>query len=126
MKIRDLNLKARRSTRIILRMPVRISTQESSEAFDARTMIINKHGASFECQQPVNLMQEVLIAASNGNTAKGQVVWANTRPNSDGNFEFAVELDEPTNIFGLSFPPYDWEKPEIAEWSTVFSALSTA
>lgn len=115
MELNELSLKARRSTRIALRVPVKISTRDSDEPFDAQTTIINKHGARFACEQCVNSMQEVVITTNIGEIAIGQVVWASTRPNSDGNFEFAVELNEPTCLFGVSFPPKDWDNLELAE-----------
>ena len=115
MKLQELSTKARRSTRIALCVPVKISTQESDKTLDAQTTIINKHGARFECKQCVNSMQEVVITTNIGEIAIGQVIWTNTRPNLDGNYEFAVELNEPTCLFGVSFPPKDWDNVELAE-----------
>ena len=117
MNLQEVSLKARRSSRIALRVPVKISIRDSNAALDAQTTIINKNGARFECEQPLESMQEVVVCTHRGNTAIGKVVWAGTRPNVDGNYDFAVELSKPANLFGVSFPPEDWYRPELAEWS---------
>jgi hypothetical protein len=46
----------------------------------------------------------------NGMSKKGRVVWNKAEPNASGNYEFEVELDEPENLWGVGFPPSDWDR----------------
>ncbi len=108
---RGFSFEARRSGRVLLRVPVWISTPNSNQSFDAWTLVINKHGARFQSGHAFIPNQEIGLALSNGRTVKGRVIWANSVPNLDGTFEFAVALDEPTNLFDVSFPPQDRQKP---------------
>ena len=115
MKNRDLSVEARRTTRIILRLPVSICTRDSSESFDAWTLIINKHGARLQSKQVFRSNQEVGLALPNGQSATGKVIWAESIPNPEGYYEFAVELADPMNLFGVTFPPADWAKAAAIE-----------
>jgi len=36
-------------------------------------------------------------------------VWADSSPKPNGNYEFAIQFDEPCNLWGLRFPPEDSE-----------------
>ena len=107
----DLSINARRSSRVILRIPVAICTRDSSESFDAWTLVINKHGARLQSKHVFHSNQEVGLALSNGQSATGRVIWADSVPDNEGNCEFAVELADPGNLFGLFFPPADWAEP---------------
>ena len=126
MKLLDISLKGRRSTRIALRVPVKIGIRKSNATLDAHTTIINKNGARLECELPIDSMQEVVISTHTGKTAIGQVIWAGTRPNFNGNFEFAIGLNQPANLFGVTFPPEDWIRPELAEWSVFVPNAATS
>jgi hypothetical protein len=46
------------------------------------------------------------------------VVWADSRLNKDGNHEFAIQFDEPCNLWGVDFPPQDWEEEEESQEAT--------
>jgi hypothetical protein len=108
MNKRDFSVEARRTTRIILRLPVSICTRDSSETFDAWTLVINKHGARLQSKQVFRSNQEVGLALPNGQSATGRVIWADSIPNQEGYCEFAVELADPMNLFGVTFPPANW------------------
>lgn len=109
------SLGARRSSRVILRVPVRIRTEGSRDAYEAWTTVVNKHGVRCEAKKGFTPEQEVGIATPGGQTALGKVIWATRQSNGEGNFEFAVELNEPENLFGVSFPPVDWDDATVAE-----------
>src|SRR5262249_32637798 len=102
------SLKARRTTRIPLRIPVLMIVDEAgkSRSLDGWTMIVNVHGAKVECKRRFALHEEVLVQVPfNGKSQRGKVVWARAEANENGNFEFGVELNEPENLWGVGFPP---------------------
>ena len=115
--MRDFSLGARRSSRVILRAPLRIRTEGSRDAAEAWPTVVNKHGARCESKKPLMPEQEVGIATRQGQAALGKVVWATRQSNGEGNYEFAIELSAPENLFGITFPPQDWKTPELSESS---------
>jgi len=118
----DFSLKARRSTRIPMRLPVQLAFRDAAGAshkVDAWTMILNKHGARVECKQSFGLKQEiVLTVVPTKKSAKGKVVWREAQPNHKGHFEFAVELTDSENLWGVEFPPSDWNTRKAAGAAT--------
>ena len=105
-------LKARRSTRIPLRIPVHLVVQEGGRvrSFDAWTMIVSIHGARIECGLPFQSGDEVLIQVPfNGKAQKGKVVEGTLDTNNNGSYEFGVELVEPEDLWGVGFPQSNWK-----------------
>ena len=112
------SLKARRTTRIPLRIPVHLIVQEKdgrTRTLDGWTMIVNVHGARVECKRPFALHEDVLLQVpSNGKAQKGRVVWSASEANKNGYYEFGLELDSPENLWGVGFPPSDWSTNRAA------------
>jgi len=107
----DFSLQARRSTRVPMRVPVRLAIQEAGNAktLSAWTLVLNKHGARIESKQSLQVGQEVTVTVpATGKSEVGRVVWRDSRANAGGNFEAAVELKEAANLWGIDFPPSDW------------------
>lgn len=103
-------LETRRSDRIPISVPARICTSQQAKPIVAFAKVVNKHGAKFECDQCLSMNQEVWIDLLSGGTVKGRVVWSPSRPRHNGNFEFAIEFDDPVNLFRVPSPPESWEK----------------
>lgn len=106
-----------------MQVPVQVTIRNPAglaETYTARTLLIHQRGAKLECitppgqhakQPPFKLHQTLWIEVLSTEKADGaEVVWADTRPNADGHFEFAVELDDSRNLFDVSF--LDCEKPD--------------
>lgn len=111
------SLKARRTTRIPLRIPVHLIIREEdrSRKLEGWTMIVNVHGARIECKRSFALHDEVLLQIpSNGKAQMGRVVWSASEANKNGNFEFGLELASPENLWGVGFPPSDWNMNRAA------------
>jgi hypothetical protein len=71
---------------------------------------VNKYGCKIESKRPLPPNQAVDITVfATGKKGRGKVVWADSHLNKDGNYEFAVQFDEPCNLWGVEFPPEDWE-----------------
>ena len=96
---------SRRSTRVPLK--VVISAQAVSEPLtcDGETLIVNRHGALISSTVPLRMGLKIEVhVIMTDKRAKAEVVYLDAeRP-----FVCGVELDEPENIWGLSFPPDDW------------------
>jgi len=89
------SLKARRTTRIPLRIPVQLVIQEAGQTrtFDGWTMIVNVQGARIESKskRPFALNEEVLLQVpSNGKAQKGRVVWSGPEANSTPRFSSPI------------------------------------
>ena len=112
------SLKARRTTRIPLRIPVHLVVQEidgRTRTLDGWTMIVNVHGARIECKRPFALHEEVLLQVpSSGKVQKGRVVWSGSEANKNGYYEFGLEMESPENLWGVGFPPSDWSTNRAA------------
>lgn len=95
-----------------MRLPVRLGFKDengASQKVDACTLVLNKHGARIECKRSFALRQElVLTVVPTKKSATGNIVWREANSNASGNFEFAVELQESENLWGIDFPPSDW------------------
>ena len=108
----DFSVRMRRTTRVPMRVAVRVSMTDSfgsPEMFTAWTTVVNKHGARLTCKRSFDLGKEVSITClATGKSASGTVVWSSGSQDSTGNFEFAVELFEPFNLWQIAFPPGDW------------------
>ena len=130
------SLKARRTTRIPLRVPVHLVVQGEgrSRSVDGWTTIVNVQGARIECKHRLAIDEEVLLQIPfNGKAQRGRVVWSGSEANSNGNFEFGLELASPENLWGVGFPPSDWNvnraitatEPDEPPTGTVFGVVES-
>jgi hypothetical protein len=112
MKERDFSTRARRTTRVQIRIPVRIRVVDRSgkvEIVDAWTSVINMHGARLTGKRLFAMDEAVEITVpSTGRAGKGKIIWLGSTPAGDADYEFAVELDKPANLWAIGFPPGDW------------------
>ena len=126
MNADSFSLKARRTTRIPLRIPVVLVIDENgkSRSLDGWTMIVNVHGAKIECKRRFGMQEEVVVQVPfNGKSQKGKVVWSRSQPNENGFYEIGVELDRPENLWGVGFPPSDWENARSGKGSAASAAI---
>jgi hypothetical protein len=137
-KPKPSSVKSHQGTCLPTRIPVRITIRDSSgiaEVYIALAILLNQRGARFESltpsekpsrQNPFQLHQRLWIEVlSTGKAAGGKVVWADSRPNHDGNFEFAVELRDTGNLFNVFFLRQDLDQPETAKESGFLPAAET-
>ena len=82
----------------------------ANEVIAGRSVAVNKYGCKIESKRPLPANQAVDITVfATGKKGRGKVVWAGSHLNKDGNYEFAIQFDEPCNLWGVEFPPEDWE-----------------
>src|SRR5689334_17309562 len=113
MNAEAFTLKARRTTRVPLRVPVQIGIEAGgkTESMDGWTIIVNIHGAKIECKRRIAVGDTVKVTVTpTKKSQSGKVVWSNETANTAGNHEFAVELTEPGNLWGVGFPPSHWKE----------------
>ena len=105
----SLSLGALRSTRVAMRLPVRLEMKEEKGTFQTLagwTLVLSKYAARIECRRPLDVNQEVMVTLlpAEERNGMGKVVWCDSHPNNNGNFEFSVELGDAEGLWGVRFP----------------------
>jgi hypothetical protein len=106
---------ARRSSRVLVSLPLSVAGQTSDGARvsgHAQTVVVNRHGAKIRSSVPLETRMEVrvsLLEPFRWQAAK--VVWADPGQN-----EYGIELQRPENFWGIHFPPEDWESRIPVIW----------
>jgi hypothetical protein len=81
----------------------------------AHTQVVNKHGGKIATTHPLAMGTEVLIEnRARGIVAKARVVWLGERDDIRSSHSVGLELLEPQNVWGMTFPPDDW-RPKAEE-----------
>ena len=103
----------RRSTRLPISLPIVISgkdAQQNEFRENTHTLVVNKHGAKIAAAHQLAVNTEVLIEnLPLKKVARANVVWFNPDQGSDKLHEAGVQLVDAENIWGIEFPPKDWE-----------------
>jgi hypothetical protein len=117
----------RRSQRILLSVPVRISgkrTDGTPFVEHAKTLIVNAHGALLQLQEPVQEGQALNVRnVTTGEELPCKVV--DRSAGANGVIEIGVEFAESNSRFWrVSFPPADWSarSPEAKRFASSPSA----
>jgi hypothetical protein len=107
--------KGRRSTRLFISIPIVISGKDvNRKEFqeNTRTLVVNKHGAKIVTAQQLSMGSEVSVEnRALGTVAKASVVWLGEK--RDAGNEVGLQLLEAENIWGIEFPPNDWNPAAI-------------
>jgi hypothetical protein len=101
---------ARRSTRLLLQIPVIVTSRDPAWAFrkECNTVVVNAHGCAVILPQLLKNQMPVMVElVSNGASKEGRVVLA--IPLLE-NFSWllGVEFDSPGNFWEVEHPPADW------------------
>lgn len=103
----------RRSKRVSLAVPISLSGMDSSghEFHEStRTVVVNKHGTRVTTSHDLVMGSVVTIEnRSLGISAKATVVSLGKRRFPDEPIEVGLQLSEAGNVWGIIFPPEDWE-----------------
>lgn len=107
------NFSARRSKRVNLAIPIILSgTDSSGNPFQesTRTIIVSKHGAKIKAAKELALGALVTIEnQSLGLATKATVISIGKRQYRGDPVEVGVQLTQAGNVWGIIFPPDDWE-----------------
>ncbi len=85
----------------------------SGQSFKENTWTIgvNKQGAKIATFHPLALGTQIsIVNPILGRTAKGRVIWVGEKRFPEDPYEVGVELTEAQNVWGIKFPPEDWQK----------------
>jgi PilZ domain-containing protein len=96
---------SRRSTRVPLKVLIRVEDNADSVSCEGETVVVNLHGALLNTAQPLKLNSHIVIQVHlTGKQARAEVVYVDAaNPLNCG-----IALIEPRNIWGVSLPPDDW------------------
>ena len=96
--------KLRRSTRVPIR--VRIEVGPRRTGFYGETVVVSLHGALITTSESLQLGDQIILhVLLTGKSAQAKVVSVD----AGDVHSVGVELTQPQNIWGISFPPDDWE-----------------
>jgi hypothetical protein len=111
--IADTLANRRRSTRLTIAIPIFISgTDALGKEFreSAHTLVVNKHGAKIVTVHQLAIGAEIMIENPAVGGAAKAVVLGLGAPNGPADLpEVIVQLFEARNIWGIDFPPEDWD-----------------
>ena len=103
----------RRSERLLLTVPIVVEGDEAAGSRfteSTRTLVINREGARIYLKHAVAPGTTVVVSSQVGRrSAKFRIVGP-TQPKTQEGGEWGIEcLDPNTNLWGIEFPPPDWE-----------------
>jgi hypothetical protein len=105
----------RRSTRLPLEIPVRVTSLDAALEFSEQcnTTLVNAHGCGIIAQralpQGTRVRLEIIPAKRNTTAQVADVVSLGGEPET---WLLGLELDEPGNFWGLEYAPSDWKTEE--------------
>ncbi len=117
----------RRSTRIVQAVPLTVSgTDALGQPFKERTttVMVNCHGCKYQSKHyvPKNSMVNLEIPRPEPGTTprqiQGRVVWVQRPRTVRELFQIGLEFETPANVWGIAFPPDDWEPAPAEPGST--------
>ena len=105
---------ARRSTRVPLKVTIRVMGQGDVFTCEGETIIVNLHGALIRTE----------VALVPGERIELHVFLTDKRCSarvihvaSEDEHQCGIELDEPRNVWGVSLPPEDWDEGGVEDHS---------
>ncbi len=114
---RGMNVSGRRSARLPLFVPVTIKgTAASGGIFKENTWTVgvNKHGAKLATFTQLAGGDQILVEnPSLRRSARARVIRVCEKRSPEDPYEIAVELFDPQNIWGVKFPPADWQMDAV-------------
>lgn len=98
---------SRRSTRVPLKVVISAQCITEPLTSNGETIVVNRHGALIYCTVPLHIRLKIEIhVIITGKRTPAEVVYVDPgRPQICG-----IALAKPGNIWGLSFPPNDWDE----------------
>jgi hypothetical protein len=107
----DKNVPRRRSTRILLRVPLIINVVSGSpdtEWEPVETVTVSQHGAMIRTRQSIRSGDTLEIRVRNKDRdARARVVWVSPKLTAQG-FDLGFEIIGDEGFWEISFPPDRW------------------
>jgi len=97
---------SRRSTRVQLKVRIEAKGLTERLTCEGETIVVNLHGARMSTTVPLRVGMRIEIhVVTTDKHALAQVVYVDP----DWPRHCGIGLEKPENIWGVSFPPDDWE-----------------
>src|SRR5580693_6056487 len=121
----DADTQKRRSTRIVQAIPIAVTGVDAlGQPFKERTttVMVNCHGCKYQSKHYVPKNSVVTLdiprlePGGAPRTVLGRVIWVQRPRTVRELFQIGLEFDVPGNVWGIAFPPDDWD-PVPAEGS---------
>jgi hypothetical protein len=122
----DPGTQKRRSTRIVQAVPLTVTGVDAlGQPFKERTttVMVNCHGCKYQSKHyvPKNSIVTLDIPTPEPgrppHSVQGRVVWVQRPRTVRELFQIGLEFEKPGNVWGIAFPPDDWQA-SIAESGT--------
>lgn len=111
----------RRSTRILLRIPIIINTvrgQNESAWESVETITVSKHGGMVRARETYTVGDSLEIhIREKGRSARARVAWTSSRVSPKG-LELGFEILDDQAFWEINFPPDRWTRREQTEQET--------
>lgn len=111
-KDHHLSSGARRSSRVLVNIPVIISSVKTKGVpFEAPavTLVVSKHGAKIQTTLHMEVGTYVRLTNPSSNHSQlARVAWVGKSDDRVARLAFGIELDDPQNFWGIYLPPEDW------------------
>jgi len=100
------NVESRRSTRIRLKVVIKARGLAEPLICEGATIVVNRHGALISTDVPLRVGMKIEIhVIATDKRAPADVVYVDPKQP----LHCGIALAKPENVWGLSFPPDDWQ-----------------
>jgi hypothetical protein len=106
---------ARRSSRVPVRVPIRVTSMESSSQFSeiCETLVVSAHGCALRFPLKLGTGSALRLHSREGRQATAYVVFCEPLGSDGQGFQLGAQLDRPENFWGLKSYPDDWRVVEM-------------
>jgi hypothetical protein len=105
----------RRSSRVPVKVPVRVTTLEPSSQFSeiCETLVVSAHGCALRFPLRLDAGSVLRLHGRGGREATAYVVFCQPMGSKGQGFRLGAQLDRPENFWGLEPCPDDWKVVEM-------------
>ena len=106
---------ARRSSRVPVKVPIRVTSMEPSAQFSeiCETLVVSAHGCALRFPLKVDAGSALRLHSRGGRQATAYVVFCQPMEPDGQGFRLGARLDRPENFWGLESYPDDWQVLEM-------------
>lgn len=105
----------RRSSRVPVRVPVRVTSMEPDPQFSeiCETLVVNAHGCALRFPLKLDTGSALRLHTRTGRQTTAYVVFCQPMGSDGKGFRLGAQLDRPENFWGLEACPDDWRVLEM-------------
>jgi len=108
-------LALRRSSRVPVKMPIRVTSMEPRAKFSeiCETLVVSAHGCALRLPVQLNTGSALRLHSRQGQEATAYVVFCQPMGSDGQGFRLGAQFDRPQNLWGLESYPDDWRVLEM-------------